>query len=765
MPPRQYQVQKETAPVRHFDSNHNNDDHHVDGNSSCRMLSNQRHLSRNNEHTSTRTTSTHLTVGTLLRRREVEEFLNAPIGSLTPTSWMKAERLADRLGGRGGTQSIIKAGGGGKSDNENDDFHALLLLERLGREPDSNVRLSNETVHSIVSNWKNNLNRSKSSNNDNSIRSPTASEKIFVRPSIVWKTILDLDRRGVQLESSVFNKIVEGTQHVSSDLTSPTDGPFLAEKILNWMMDGSKDNPLIRPDALTFEHVIGSWGTVATSGNNSLSKEAPERSLALLRKLKTLYDSGWGQELMPTRSIYRRVMLCYAHQGDGDMVESLLEELYTFYLDQIEKFPHLRLDLELELAPSTPCFSLVLYAWSKSNDSSAADRSEMILEWMLDLESTGELQNLFVPAKCFNLVMIAWGRKRLPESPLKCQALFDRMLQLSNDENLGRNKQRGSAQALDTISRSKAPTGGSYLTLITTWVRFDSTKAEDIFMQWKKEHSLGNVDMRVDSSLFQTIVMAVCDSNAPDSAKICDRWIQLAIEDDIISPCKLDALVFSTTINAWCQTKTREGIIRAEELLCLLRDRHKCFFLSDNKAAPTVHCYLPIVQGWAETFGNVEKAEQLVLEWMSLDPSMKQRQNRRRRGVRRSMDKKGGQTKLFFPDDNELDTRLFNICIKGWMKVTPRDPSAPYRAENLLLSMEKFGIKPNAASFKYVLNAWRDRGQRQIRRWTIGMNNQKPPRAHEVVSLLDRMFQQGALGVPNESYLSLRQGLHLLAVE
>jgi hypothetical protein len=269
--------------------------------------------------------------------------------------------------------------------------------------------------------------------------------------------------------------------------------------------------------------------------------------------------------------------------------------------------------------------------------------------------------------------------------------------------------------------------------------------------------------MRIDSNFFENIVKAIHASNVPERAEYCDRWIQFALENnDDPSPLKLDSVIFATTINAWCHTKTSEGVKRAEELLGLLRDRHESFFPSDYDTAPTVHCYLPIVQAHAERLGNVEKAEELVLEWMSLDPSRKQHQKISH--GRRSISTDGNQA-VHFRNHRNLDTRLFNICLKGWLSVAPTSTSAVSRAERLLLSMDKYGVRPNAASFKYVLSAWRDRNKRQVRGWTMGSIGHDSPKAREVVALLDKSYKLGTLGVPNDVYLALRQDWQLLAVE
>ena len=235
-------------------------------------------------------------------------------------------------------------------------------------------------------------------------------------------------------------------------------------------------------------------------------------------------------------------MNIFAHRGDGDKVEALLEDLYTLYLDHYEQ-DHESSTLML---PTTPFFSLALYAWSKSTDPSAPERAESLLEYMLEMEENREIPNLKVTSNFFNIVMVCWSKQRTPESVVKVQAIFDRLVEYSYKDN------------------NKKPIGASYMALITTYARFDSAKAEDVFWQWRKEHDKGNCLMRIDGDLVRTLMESWHKSKEKGAAERCDLLLEFVIKSN---GCHPSTSQFNMTIDKFCQTKTIAGFERAEEKL------------------------------------------------------------------------------------------------------------------------------------------------------------------------------------------------------
>jgi hypothetical protein len=657
-----------------------------------------------------------------LRKAEMKEILNSPIGA-DSFSWLQVEKLLNFL-----------------IENDENTVQAFRILDRAVKEQDAKHHITHDMVYQVTQQWLTGyVNQQKSIDkphtyyHKNTSRHETNdsnnNKRRMLSPLNVWKKIENYQRLGIPLESPTYHKIMEGTTHVKSKVPNNPNGARLAELILDRMMAQSKrNNPLIRPSSYTFTVALLSWEQTAAYSPIEAKHDAPQRALALLNKLKSLYSSGWGVEFLPGKNAYRRVMNIFAHRGDGDQVEALLEDLYTLYLDHYEQ-DHENSNL---LSPTTPFFSLALYAWSKSRDPMAAERAEAILERMLEMEKSGEMPDLRVQTNFFNIVMVCWSKQRTAESAQKVQAIFDRLVEYSKTDS------------------SKKLVGASYMALITTHARFDPAKAEEIFWQWKKEHDEGTCEMRIDGDLIRTLVASWCKSKENDAAERCDRLIQFALESDDLS-WDPSSSVFNMIINKFCQTKALDGFKRGEELLRQMQEIYKNNPRSGCK--PNNLTYLPIVRSWAE-IGQMEKSEELLIDYFAQRKVPTSTQNDSSNDYNNN---NSSFTVSMSEKEQHLDTRLFNCVLKGWLPKASAMPEVAVRAEDTLLLTKTYGAKPNYASFQYVLDAWRKNKASFNSPW-----NQERPRVDEVLSLLDREY--GRVDKKRELYLTLRQGWMLLSV-
>jgi hypothetical protein len=654
---------------------------------------------------------------------EIRELIESPVGSFGPSTWLQVQRFAQYLCER------------------EDIYRVFQLLDRAVKEPDARIRMTNDIVYPVIQQWlylyirqqkmqkeapskgrgrhhKRNL--PNNNENDNGNLAPS--------PLTVWKKIENYQRHSVPLESATYQKIIEGTSHVYSRRPKHPSGPKLAETILENMISLSKrENPLVRPSASVFKEVLTSWDRAASNSYEVATQEAPGRALALLKKLKTMYETGWGSDYLPDKLCFYKVMSIFAHNGDGDQVEALLEDLYSLYLDHDENLYDLR--------PTTPFFSLVLYAWSKSRDPGAAERAEAILERMLDLEATGEIRALEVPASCFNIVMICWSKLRTMESAVKVQNVFDRMSSLSE------------------IDPNKTPTGGSYMALITTWARFDPVTVQHTFDKWNQEHAKGYCDMRKDSKLLETLVSSWYFSKHPEKAERCDALVQDAVQSSLVS-WKPTTAVFNMVIGALCQTKTAAGVQRAEELLLQMEKLGGGHVSSTT--TPNIDTYFPMIEAWVG-LGQIERAEDLLTDCF-LQISGDGSEEEFDEGAEDDDwdDRKDPQQSNRIKKTGISKTRLLNTVLKAWNAKATLHPEAASRAEELLLSAHSFKVKPNAASFQHVLDAWR-RNHKYFKQET-----KAHPKVEEMLALMDR--ESSRLGGGDNLYLTLRRNWKLLSV-
>lgn len=608
-------------------------------------------------------------------QESVDLILNAPIGSLQPRDWLEAHKVIEKIAE---SEKIIEA---------------FRILDRLSKEPNAKTKLSHEAIYTVVQKWFTMCHQQ---------------QKTVFPPMKVWQSIEAYEKAGIIMESRTYHRIMEalaiGKFSKQTNKYGPV-GPLLAEEILERMTEkSSHSNPVLRPSAYTFNAVVGAWQNAAAKSAWA-KKEAPERSIALLNRLKMLYDANWGTELMPDNNLYRRVMNIFAHCGDADQVEALLEEMYDRYWDEGQP-PN--------LVPTNSHFSLVLFAWSKSSDPEAAQRAMQILERMLEMETTGEIPGLQVSAFFFNIVMICMSRARTKESAFEVQKLFDRMVEYSKTD------------------KSKKPVGGSYTALISSWSNVDAVKAEQIFWNWKEEHEKGNCGMKLDSRLLGTLIAGCYKSkDIPDIAERCDNLLQFALNSDL-ETFEPSVVLFNMTISAYCRKKSIDGVKRAEELLRQMDDYKDIL-------SPTIFSYVPIIQSLAG-LGHVERAEELLLQWYS-------------NGGRNRKASNSPSMKM----KKRLDTQTFNSLFRAWLTKSKIDPEAATRAEELLLTMRRLGVKTNALSFQLVLQC-RQRVNRSSMHTTRDLE-----RIDEIVSFLYDEYKGGA-PIKNETLIKMVNDWSVLKV-
>jgi hypothetical protein len=142
----------------------------------------------------------------------------------------------------------------------------------------------------------------------------------------------------------------------------------------------------------------------------------------------------------------------------------------------------------------------------------------------------------------------------------------------------------------------------------------------------------------------------------------------------------------------------------------------------------------------------MERAEELLFEYIAevVDNSNMFDANEDGGGTYFSSEKYGQKMRL----------KLFNLVLKGWSKAPP--PEAAIRAEGLLLSMKQAKVKPNGASFQYVLDAWRKTNKHKK------IQDRSQPKVEEVIAFLDR--EKRHIGGSKKLYPTLRKNWKLLSI-
>ena len=380
-----------------------------------------------------------------------------------------------------------------------------------------------------------------------------------------------------------FNESIPNTYTYSATMEAWSKSQRYPESIkrIDALLEEQKNSTLeqVAPDRVSYQYALNAWA-------DSKSATGTKKAYGILQEMIALYEAG-NDRVAPNASNFARVILALSRHGDNERVDSILEQMQDLYsstgdprfqpTDECWKAciiakaksgsvteAHGMLDELIEralssnnrrLMPRRSYFVDILVAWSKVNDQiAAAEKSQRVLDRMINLGQDISHRDLLPDSKSFELVILTWSRSRHPSAPERIQSLLsemERQFSLGNHKmktsrnaytNLILSWQRsGRKQSTDAIQQifdtlqDRYNKGESHLRpdrymfgiLIDSWSRQgDIEKAELIFEQMIKEWKSGNSDARPDTHVFHTILKA-CSKNRIQSVEKCEHYLDL----------------------------------------------------------------------------------------------------------------------------------------------------------------------------------------------------------------------------------------------
>jgi pentatricopeptide repeat protein len=320
---------------------------------------------------------------------------------------------------------------------------------------------------------------------------------------------------------------------------------LLEEMYVDYSTNG---NGKAKPTVISYSAVMNCW---AKSGR----PEAAEKSLALLRRMQSLWKQGHAT-VRPNVICYNTVMSAYAKQGRAAEAEALLEEMYVDY----------SINGNESAKPTMISFTVVLDAWSKSKSRHAPERAETILMRMIELHQAGKLDAK--PTRVsYNCVIYAWANSAQTNAAEQAEAVFRHMQQ-----------------------RWKA--GG------------DQDVKPDIVVYGTILHAYAK---RGQAEKAQ----ALLDEMHHDSNQVHDG----GNNNEAVRPVTRS---YNAVLDAWAKSKLPYAPQRAESMLATMWELYESSSCAshpkDNNVKPDVFTYTSVIQCWARFQDGPEQAERLLAE-------------------------------------------------------------------------------------------------------------------------------------------------------
>ena len=208
----------------------------------------------------------------------------------------------------------------------------------------------------------------------------------------------------VKAGASLYNALLIALTHSRDKATAAVQAEATMAKMMELVEKGDHD---AQPNAVSYNSLISCLA-------NSRAKGAAERAETYLREIIEK-SKEWGTvDLTANKINYVMVMKAYGYEGNAQKAESLLYELYDYYLSTGN------------LKPDVTNFNLVLNAWSKSSSPGAPERCEAILNRMRELDDLGQLP-VRPDTISYNTVINSWTRSKRVDSTDQVERLLQEM--------------------------------------------------------------------------------------------------------------------------------------------------------------------------------------------------------------------------------------------------------------------------------------------------------------------------------------------------
>lgn len=269
-------------------------------------------------------------------------------------------------------------------------------------------------------------------------------------------------------------------------------------------------------------------------------KDQPGKAEALLESLESEAESSGDVKMMPKRGHYRDVLFAWTRSDDttaADRAERILVHMIDLATSSMNN----------DLIPDNRSMNAVLRVWSTSRRIDAAYRAESLLRTMQDLYSKTKYQSYRMGPSSILWVMNAWSRSKVAEAPDRAEALLFEM-------------QRCYEEGEVTLR----PDRFHYASVMTAWARsgrYDALDSvQDIFEESVDAFEAGHTMARPDAALYGAAIYACGQIGNGEQA---EHYLQRMIMDftqgnESVKPT---TKIFNMVLLSWL----RSGDLKAPE--------------------------------------------------------------------------------------------------------------------------------------------------------------------------------------------------------
>ncbi|KAL7549824.1 hypothetical protein ACHAWF_013097 [Thalassiosira exigua] len=350
-----------------------------------------------------------------------------------------------------------------------------------------------------------------------------------------------LRRMGVRADVRRYNRVMN---RIASGGTK--DAGKEAERLLDEMIasykerstgeaDGDLPAPILAPDRNGFNTVLKAYA-------NSHGKDASSHALRVLSVMEDPSSAGLegiAASIRPDRVSYTSALMS---TRDGEEAERMLTRM-------AEAFERTG---DPDVLPDAVTYNAVLKVWGKSGHPDAGERSEAILEQMMQLHEAGD-SSVIPDDVTFNTVIHNIANSNPKDAPQRALELLERM---EKYHAAGLIKARPDIITHNSVLNAFAKSGGSR----GAW------RAGKMLNSLERSYDAGASFVRPDVISYNVVISAWANSGETDRAvSLLDRMN--ARTRDGLADLRPSAATYNSVLHAWSRSSDRNAPVKALGLL------------------------------------------------------------------------------------------------------------------------------------------------------------------------------------------------------
>jgi len=288
--------------------------------------------------------------------------------------------------------------------------------------------------------------------------------------------------------------------------------PIQAETIIRKMEEN--EDYAFKPDAITYTSLIKCW---SESGRPKAASRAEE----IIELLHERYNNG-HKECKPDSTAYNVALNAIAKSGVRDSAEraegesavtqqsnaAVYIKLYlTFFICEalLRRMKEEYDAGDIDLAPNTFSFSIVINAWSKSGHQDAGIHAEKHLDKMIELHESG-LNGVAPNTVTYSSCIHAWSRSKHKDAGRRASKMLKRMDELDDKGYI-----------------NIRPNIYSFTSAMEAWINSGDpmlyTEASVIFELLIDRYKSGEIDAKPTTQTFNAMFRAISQGPSLEQAK------------------------------------------------------------------------------------------------------------------------------------------------------------------------------------------------------------------------------------------------------